>query len=403
LTRAPAVDIHEQLAQLYAIGGGEGANRPGLTEAEQAGHDLVAGWMQAAGLSVTRDRAGNLYGRLAGGESDADEVWSGSHLDTVPSGGRFDGALGVVAAVEALRRIGAAGRRPGRTLAAVAFRDEEGWRFGHGFFGSQAMTGTLVPGRLDSPDSQGVTVRAALERLELDVDEDSGPLVPFPDCFVEVHIEQGPRLADVDSSLGVVESIASIVELDVRFHGTEGHAGTTPMHLRRDAGAAAAHFHLAITEAAEQIEDAVATIGRVTLEPGASNVIPGTSRAVVDARAPDDERRDRLADAVARAAESAAEHHRCQTTVAVIARTPAVIMDERVREAIQRAAAGAPVLPSGAGHDAQVLGAAGIPVGMLFVRSLAGGISHSPKEHSSDEDVEAAVEALQAALLTLAT
>ena len=402
MTRVPVLDIHEQLARLYAIGDGEGANRPGLSDAEQAAHDLVAGWMQSAGLSVTRDWAGNLYGRLAGTEPDAAEVWSGSHLDTVPSGGRFDGALGVVAAAQALSRINAAGRRPRRTLTAVAFRDEEGWRFGHGFFGSRAVTGTLVPGSVDSADSDGVTVRAALERLGLDAGEHSGALVGFPDCFVEVHIEQGPTLAEAGASLGLVESIASIVEFDVRFHGTEGHAGTTPMRLRRDAGAAAAGFHLEITEAAKEIEGAVATIGRVTLEPGASNVIPGTSRVVVDARAPDDERRDRLADAIAHIARSAAERHGCQTTVTVVARTPATVMDPRVRDAIQRAVTDAPVLPSGAGHDAQILGAAGIPVGMLFVRSLAGGISHSPREHTSDEDVEAAVDALEAALLALA-
>jgi allantoate deiminase len=402
MTGVGAVDVHEQLARLYAIGDGEGANRPGLSDAEQAAHDLVAGWMRAAGLEVTRDRAGNLYGRRAGIEPDAPEVWSGSHLDTVPSGGRFDGALGVVAAVEALRRIGASGEALRRTLTAVAFRDEEGWRFGHGFFGSRAVTGSLVPGTLQVADADGVTVHAALATLGLDVREDSGPLASFPDCFVEVHIEQGPTLADAGAALGVVESIASIVEIDVRFDGTEGHAGTTPMRMRHDAGAAAARFHIALTEAAAEIEDAVATIGRVSFEPGASNVIPGVSRLIVDARAPDDSRRERLAEVINRAAERAASQCGCQTTVNVVARTAATVMDSRVREAIQRAVPDAPVLPSGAGHDTQILGAAGIPVGMLFVRSLAGGISHSPRENTSDEDVEAAVRALRAALVTLA-
>jgi allantoate deiminase len=404
VTGAAVLDIHGQLAQLYAIGDGEvaGANRPGLSGAEQAAHDLMADWMQVAGLSVSRDRAGNLYGRLIGSQPDVAEVWSGSHLDTVPAGGRFDGALGVAAAVEALRRIGASGETLRRTLTAVAFRDEEGWRFGHGFFGSRALTGRLVPGTLDTPDVDGVTVRAALESLGLDIEEDTGPLVSFPDCFVEVHIEQGPTLAEAGAALGVVASIASIVEVDIRFDGTEGHAGTTPMRLRHDAGAAAARFHVALTGAASEIEGAVATIGRVSFEPGASNVIPGTSRLVVDARAPDDERRDQLAEIVTRAAESAASEGGCQATVTVVARTAATVMDARVRDAIQRAAPDAPALPSGAGHDAQILGAAGIPVGMLFVRSLAGGISHSPREHTSDEDVDAAVEALRGALVTLA-
>lgn len=404
MTGVAVLDIHEQLAQLYAIGDGEaaGANRPGLSGAEQAAHDLMARWMRSAGLEVTRDRAGNLYGRLPGTEPDAAEVWSGSHLDTVPSGGRFDGALGVVAAAEALRRIGAGGGGLRRTVTAVAFRDEEGWRFGHGFFGSRAVTGRLVPGTLETPDPEGVTVRAALESLGLELEEDTGPLASFPECFVEVHIEQGPTLADAGAALGVVASIASIVEFDVRFDGTEGHAGTTPMRLRHDAGVAAARFHIAITAAAGEIEGAVATIGRVSVEPGASNVIPGTSRVVVDARAPDDERREQLAEMITRAAESAAAEGGCRATVTVVARTAATVMDARVRDAIQRAAPDAPVLPSGAGHDAQILGAAGIPVGMLFVRSLAGGISHSPREHTCDEDVEAAVEALRGALVTLA-
>jgi hydantoinase/carbamoylase family amidase len=396
-----APGVGAQLAEIYALGDGEGANRPGLGAAEQAAHDLVAGWMRAAGLEVSRDAAGNLYGRLPGAEPGEPEVWSGSHLDSVPRGGRFDGALGVVAAVEALRRIAATGARPRRTLAAVAFRDEEGWRFGRGFFGSRAVAGALEPGTLDTPDADGVTVRAALERLSLAVEEPGGGLVALPRAFVEVHIEQGPVLADRDAPLGVVESIAGLIELDVRFHGREGHAGTTPMHLRRDAGAAAARFHVAVTEAAAEIDGAVATIGRLALEPGASNVIPGLSRMVVDARAPDDDRRDRLAAVIRREADRAAERHGCRAEVTVTARNAAVIADARVRAALAAAAPGAPVLPSGAGHDAQVLAAAGVPVGMLFVRSLAGGISHSPLEESGAEDVAGAVAALTAALTEL--
>jgi allantoate deiminase len=393
-----AARLVAQLDELYAIGGGEGANRPGLSDAEQAAHDLVAGWMREAGLEVSCDAAGNLYGRLRGAEPGEPEVWSGSHLDSVPSGGRFDGALGVVAAVEALRRIAASGERPRRTLAAVAFRDEEGWRFGRGFFGSRAVAGALEPGTLDTPDAGGVTVHAALECLGLEVEEPGGELVALPGAFVEVHIEQGPVLADCGAPLGIVESIAGLIELDVRFHGQAGHAGTTPMRLRRDAGAAAARFHVAITEAAAEIDGAVATIGRIALEPGASNVVPALCRVVVDARAPDDARRDRLAAAIHLEAERAADRHRCRAEVRVTAVNGAVIADPAVRGALAAAAPGAPALPSGAGHDAQVLAAAGVPVGMLFVRSLAGGISHSPLEESDPEDVAAAAAALTTAL-----
>lgn len=383
-------DLLARLDELYAIGGGIGANRPGLGTAEGEAFDLVEGWMDDAGLQTGRDPAGNLYGRLPGTEPGLPDIWSGSHLDTVPSGGRFDGALGVLTSVAALRRIGP----QRRTLTAVAFRDEEGWRFGRGFFGSRAATGTLQPGMLDCADADGITVREALARLGLRASEDRGWLATPPAAFVELHIEQGPVLADRGAPLGIVESIAGLADMEVVFHGREGHAGTVPMRLRDDAGVAAARFHLAVTEAAKAIAGAVATIGRIELRPGASNVIPGEAHLTLDARAPDDARRDELIAAIERAAGPA--------DIAVGARTPAVQADPRIRAALAAAAPGAPSLPSGAGHDAQILAGAGVPVGMLFVRSLAGGVSHSPDEQSSPEDIRLGVDALAAALSELA-
>jgi hydantoinase/carbamoylase family amidase len=211
-------------------------------------------------------------------------------------------------------------------------------------------------------------------------------------------VEQGAVLAAQGAALGVVESIVGLVELDVCFEGREGHAGTTPMDARRDAGLCAAAFQLEAAACARAIPDAVATVGWVVLEPGSGNVVPRLARLVVDARAPDRERLLRLEAALREAADRTAASYGCEVRIARSALTEPVAMDPLVVAVLRAAAPEAPVLPSGAGHDAQILGAAGVPVGMLFARSLAGGISHSPLEATSDEDIEVAVQALTRAL-----
>ena len=333
--------IFERLEQLYAIGGAPGdeggANRPYGSAAEDEAHELAAGWMREAGLAVEVDAGGNLLGR-AGRE---DEVWVGSHLDTVPQGGRFDGALGVVAAIEAVERVGAG--------SAVAFRGEE-----VGCIGSRALC------------SAGLGL---------------------PSAFLELHVEQGPVLADAGVPLGIVTGIVGYARGELVFEGHAGHAGTTPMDVRDDALAAAAEKVLAIRDAALAIEGAVATVGELELEPGASNVVPGRVRISVDARAPD---ADRLARLVAAIGLDPAQ------------RTEPVPLDDELRHVLRDEIAVRGVasvdLPSGAGHDAGILSAAGIPSAMLFVRSLNGGVSHSPDELTSDEDVALATEVLAGAL-----
>src|SRR3954468_13711089 len=251
----------ERLERLYAIGGGPGANRLGGTRAEDEAHELVAGWMREAGLEVEVDAAGNLFGRLGGRRPELPQVWTGSHLDSVPNGGRFDGALGVVAGLEAVERLG----ERERTLVVAAFRDEEGCS-GPGCRGSSA----LCSGRLD----------------------------PVPAAFVELHIEQGPQLAEAGVPLGVVTTIAATARGKVVFEGREGHAGTTPMPGREDALVAAAEFVLRLRDTAAGVEGAVATVGRLAVEPGAANVIPSRVTLSVDVRAPDDERLEQVASVV---------------------------------------------------------------------------------------------------------
>jgi acetylornithine deacetylase/succinyl-diaminopimelate desuccinylase-like protein len=338
------VRLFERLDELYAIGGGPGANRIGYSAEEDRAHELAATWMREAGLGVTVDESGNLIGRLPGEETDLSELWTGSHLDSVPQGGRYDGALGVVAGLEAVDRLG---RRP-RTLAVVAFRDEE-----RGCAGSRGLTA-------------------------------GGPL---PGAFVELHHEQGPRLAAAGAPLGVVTAIVGYKRGTRTIEGRAGHAGTTPMLGRQDALVAAAEEILRVRDAALSVKDAVATVGQLEVEPGGTNVIPSRVTFSLDVRAPDAERLSRVIAAVG---------------VEDAGRTEPVAMSDAVRGALRAAieARGLPVveLPSGAGHDAGILAAAGVDAGMLFVRAGADGVSHSPEEAASDEDAALAVDVLTDAL-----
>jgi acetylornithine deacetylase/succinyl-diaminopimelate desuccinylase-like protein len=331
----------ERLEELYVIGGGPGANRPHPSAEEDAAHELAAGWFREAGLAVEVDAHGNLIGR----SGNRDDVWVGSHLDSVPQGGKFDGALGVVAAIEAVEQAGCG--------SAVAFRGEE-----VGCIGSRALC-----------------------RYE-----------EVPSAFLELHIEQGPTLELVGAPLGVVTSIVGYARGELWFEGHPGHAGTTPMRDRQDALGKAAAEILRIRDAALQVDDAVATVGEVDVEPGAGNVIPGRVRLSVDVRAPD---RERLNDVVARI--GLEPGHRAEP-VAMSERCRIALSEEIAERDLQ-----AVELPSGAGHDAGILAAAGVDAGMLFVRSLNGGVSHSPDELSSQEDVALAIDVLTGTLRRLAS
>jgi hydantoinase/carbamoylase family amidase len=309
--------------------------------------------MRKAGLEVEVDPDGNLIGRVlvtvtgtvTGTVTWTGEIWTGSHLDTVPRGGRFDGALGVVAGIEAVERAGAG--------AAVAFRGEE-----VGCIGSRALVAR------------------------------GGPL---PRAFVELHIEQGPVLERAGAPLGVVTGIAGYARGELVLEGRAGHAGTTPMDARDDALLKAGQEIMRVADVARGIEGAVATIGRIEAEPGAINVVPERVRLSIDARAPDPDRLDALIASIGFEPTQRVEPIE-------LSEMPRSVLREEIE------ARGLPVveLASGAGHDAGVLAAAGVESGMLFVRSLNGGVSHSPDELSSEEDVALAVDVLAGALRRLA-
>jgi allantoate deiminase len=401
-----AARIVGRLDALFEIGRAAGTNRPGLGAGEQRAHDLVAGWMRDAGLDVSVDRAGNLFGRATGAEPELPEVWTGSHLDTPPDGGRFDGALGVVAGLDAAEAIaGSGGAR--RTVAVVAFRLEEGPRFGRGVFGSRAVVGRLDDDEADLVDADGITLGQAFATLGLGDALPDGPTAArLPGCFVEAHIEQGPSLAARGAALGVVTSIAGMAGIELVFTGRRGHAGTVPMPLRADALAAAAGFVRAAHDLARGLAGAVATIGWLDVSPGATNTIPGRVTAFADLRAPDAGALAALVDGAVAAARSAGEEAGCGVEVVPRWRYEPVAMHSGPMEVLRRAVAAAglePVeLPSGAGHDAAILAEAGIPTAMLFLRSDAGGVSHAPEEDTGADAVAAAVAVLEAALTELA-
>ncbi len=347
----PMTTLERRLDDVFHIGNGEGANRVGGTPEEDEACRLAVGWMAEAGLEVEVDGRGNIVGRLIGERQDLPEVWTGSHLDSVPVGGKFDGALGVIAGLEAVVTVGPSER----TLGVVVFRDEE-----TGCHGSRWRVRNVAP---------------------------------LPGAYVELHVEQGPKLVRAGAPLGVVTSIAGIVRAGKEFGGKADHAGTTPMDARSDALTAAAEYVLRVRDVAAGIDGAVATVGQLEVQPGAVNVVPERVQLSVDARAPDQERLDRLV------AELGLEDaHYVIPSVALSERVQGVLRDE-----VEGVGALLVELPSGAGHDAGVLAAAGVEAGMLFVRSLNGGASHSPDEHSSDEDVALAVDVLTATLRRLAS
>ncbi len=378
---------------------GRGANRPGLSAAEEEAIELAAGWMRDDGLDVSRDAMGNLYGRVAGSDLELPEVWAGSHLDTVPNGGDFDGALGVLAALEAVSALRE--RRPDAGLCVVSFRDEEGWRFGPSFLGSRAVTGSFPARQLGAADASGVTIAAALAELGL-----SGPPVDvvLPGSYLEVHIEQGPILLEKGAPVGVVSAIAGMAGYTVTIEGAAGHAGTTPMPGRRDAFMAAAEFALLLRDGALEIDGAVATIGEARIHDQAYNVIPGRVSLVVDARAPTADSLEALVVVVERAAANTESSSGCRVVLDGAWKNPQP-MSARASDAIRGAviAAGEPLIEfaSGAGHDAGILAAVGVDTGMLFVRSLNGGVSHNPDELSTEADIAVAITVLTDALARL--
>jgi allantoate deiminase len=349
-------------------------------------HEQLRGWMQKAGLSVSVDHAGNLRGLYASDRNDAPRLFIGSHLDTVPRAGAFDGILGVVLPVTLIERL--AGRRLPFAIEVIGFSEEEGVRYGVPFIGSRALIGDI--------DSDLLTcIGPAITAFGLDANRIGEARVAGNALgYLEFHIEQGPVLESLGVPLGVVDAISGQSRLDVVFEGRANHAGTTPMNFRQDALAGAAEWISTVEREARATPGAVATVGRIAALPGAGNVIPGSVSMSLDVRHTEDAVRHHLVARLLRCAGQIAAG-RCLTVSSEqrLDQT-AVAMDSHLVQTLGRAveSAGFPVhrLASGAGHDAMIV-ARRMPAAMLFVRS-PGGISHHPDETVLIEDVEAALE-----------
>ncbi len=358
-----------------------------LSEPMHVVHSRFRGWMEQAGMSVKLDHAGNPRGLYPAGHAGAPRLLIGSHLDTVPHAGAFDGILGVVLGVAMVERL--AGRRLPFAVEVVGFSEEEGVRLGVPFIGSRALIG-------DIDEELLANIAPAVTAFGLDPcriaearagDDALG--------YLEFHIEQGPVLESLNLPLGIVEAIAGQSRLNVTFEGHANHAGTTPMQQRRDALAGSAEWIVMVEQEARAIEGPVATVGRVSVAPGAGNVIAGSVTASLDVRHADDTARRALVSRLLRAAERIASRRCLRVSWREQLDQPAVWLDPALTGMLERAVAAsggtAHRMTSGAGHDAMIV-ARRMPVTMLFLRS-PGGISHHPDETVLPHDVEAALDA----------
>ena len=355
-------------------------------------HSILRVWMESLGMGVTVDSAGNLRGHYQGLYQDAPRLLIGSHLDTVPCAGAFDGVLGVVLGIAVVESLN--GRRLPFAIEIVGFSEEEGVRFGVPFIGSRALIGTLDAALLEKKDAHGRTVAQAIRDFGLDSSRMSEAILRGPVLgYLEFHIEQGPVLDDLGLPLGVVEAIVGQTQARVSFRGRANHAGTTPMHLRHDAVAAVAEWILAVEREARATPGLVATVGQMETLPGASNVIAGEARASLDVRHASDAQRTAGVDRILSAAKDIAERRGLKLECSARQDQQTVACDPNLVLAMEKAVerAGFPVqrMTSGAGHDAMIL-AQKVPVAMLFLRS-PGGISHHPDERVLSQDLAAAL------------
>jgi allantoate deiminase len=366
------------------------------SEAMREANELVEGWMRAAGMEVRRDAIGNLIARYEG--RDTETFVLGSHLDTVRDAGKYDGPLGVLVALACVERLRARGERLPFAVEVVAFADEEGLRYGTTYLGSSVYAGAFDPVLLDRADAGGVTMAEAVRSSGGDPSVLAGSGRANEDLlgYCEVHIEQGPVLEERDLPVGVVAAISGQSRVGLDFLGESGHAGTVPMQARRDALCAAAHFVLVAEELARREPGTVATVGEITAQPGASNVIPGEVSLSLDVRHQDDAARERvvmqLRERAAQTVRSRGLEHRWRVLQESRAVPTAPELGTLLARAIEQVGLSPLRLPSGAGHDAAQV-AALAPVAMLFVRCL-GGVSHNPAESVTVEDVGVAIEVM---------
>lgn len=380
-----------------------------LTDAHRACAQRISHWMRDCGFDeVEIDAVGNVVGRYHPAQAGAKYLLTGSHYDTVRNGGKYDGRLGIFVPMACVRELHRAGKRLPFGIEVVGFAEEEGQRYKATFLGSGALIGDFKPEWLEQKDADGITMREAMQHAGLCIDDipkirrDAAHYLGF----IEVHIEQGPVLNELDLPLGVVTSINGGVRYVCEMYGTASHAGTTPMDRRHDAALGVAELGLYLEQRARQDGDSVATIGMLQVPNGSINVIPGRCLFSMDLRAPTDAQRDAMVQDVLAQLQAIALRRGLQykTELAMQAAAAPSAPEWQLRWEKAVAALGVPVfrMPSGAGHDAMKLHEI-MPQAMLFTRGLNGGISHNPRESTTSDDMQLAVEAFSHVLQQLAT
>ena len=386
---------------------GGGTTRFAFTDADMQAHDMVRRYMLDAGLTVREDAVGNLFGRLEGKNADSPVVMTGSHLDTVVSGGMFDGMLGVLAGIEALHTMNEKGVVPNAPIEVCAFKDEEGARFSFSMSGSRAISGTLTEEDLQHKDKDGKTMFDVMRERGYhpenfrDAAWEKGRIK----AFFELHIEQGKVLESRDLAVGVVTGIYSSLWMRLKITGSPDHAGGAPMHLRKDALVAASKVILFINEYAAKTGTGVGTVGQISVSPSMINTVPGEVTFTVDLRDINPQTAENMErDVLAYAEKVCADSGMTLAPVELIHKMPPTLCDERLMKVVEKAFAKQKQyvfhLPSGAWHDAMRM-ARVAPIAMIFVR-CKNGVSHRPDEWASQEDCEIAANVLLQTLMDAA-
>jgi len=382
----------------------DGVSRTAYSDADVAGREYVMGLMREVGLTPRIDLAGNIFGRRAGREDARPPILFGSHIDSVPQGGNFDGTLGSLAALETVRALGAAGLVTRHPLEVVVWAHEEGGTFPNGLNGSRAVAGQLFDGELDQ-EWNGLNKADGIRRIGGDpVRIAEARRDGWFHAYLELHIEQGGNLARDQVPIGVVEGIVAISRSRATITGFANHAGTTAMADRQDALIAASHLVLAVREEVTRVPGRqVGTVGRLDVTPNATNVVPGRVEHAIELRDLSEEKLATIAEAIKGRAAAIAEATKTTIAIEPVGGYAGALASPEVQGAIERAAGALSLghvrMPSGAGHDAQMMARLG-PIGMIFVPSV-GGVSHSPKELTSWEDCARGADVLLGAVLAL--
>jgi len=402
-----ASTLQQYIEALGAIGRQreDGIVRPVYSAAWLEAREQLAAWMLAAGLDVHEDAVGNLLGRLRGSD-ESHIILTGSHFDTVPFGGKFDGTLGILAGIVALQALRENLGKPQISLEVVALCEEEGSRFPAHCWGTRCILGLIDPTELNEiRDDQGLTIAEAMRAVGLAPEGYREATRTDLEAFLELHIEQGRILFDEGINLGIVTAITGLQHLWITVKGRADHAGTTPMDLRRDALQGAAQMAVAITHLVEQVgRPAVVTMGKWDVKPGAVNVVPGEVSFSVDLRHPEEETLQRLTAAIQAQCETIAQERDLSISIEITGKSLPSKMDPKLQAELVKAAEAYGAtwkwLPSGAGHDSQIM-ARHVPTAMLFVPSVEGR-SHSAAEYTTAEDAARGASVLATALSLLA-